>query len=162
MKTTEKTVKGTAKKAVKENDSKLAIRKNYYAGNDVLQFNSTVKNAKNSNVPYLNNKQIWLKNRLLSNELEKNYTYTLDSLSNDYRKVITEKAKQGKKTASYQFRKSFKSGEVISIGDIKAVCQFMYIVNKRHFEFYRNDKNNYVLHEIAYVEKLTELKIRNK
>lgn len=157
--TSNKSVK-TKTTTSKVDTSKLKARKDYYSSSDVMQFNSTVNSAKDSTTPYLNNKQIWLYNRLAKNVLSEKYNYTLESLSNDYRKEIKD-TKEGKaKKEGYTFRKSFKSNEVFSIGDLKSVIQYFYHVNSRLFEYYRNDKGNYFIHEVEFKSNLSTLKIR--
>lgn len=148
------------KKTNKIDTTKLKTRNDYYTSNDVLQINSTIYNAKNSSVPFLNKKQEWLYTRLSKNELSKGFTYTLESLSNEYRKEIKETKEKNAKKQNYQFRKSFKSNEVFSIGDLKGVMQYFYIVNERLFEYYRNDKNNYILHEVQFMGNIATSKDR--
>ena len=144
----------------KVDTTKLKARKDYYASSDVMQMNSTVYNGKNSNVPYLNKKQTWLYTRLASNDIEKNWNYTLDSLSNDYRKTIKDSKESTAKAKNYKFRQSFKSNEIFSIGDLKAVIHYFYHVNSRLFEFYRNDKKNYLIHEVEFKSNLSTAKNR--
>lgn len=160
-----KTVKTTSKVSPKKTTSKvdtlkLKTRKDYYSNSDVMQFNSTVNSAKDSTTPYLNNKQIWLYNRLAKNVLSEKYNYTLESLSNDFRKEIKDTKESKAKKEGYTFRKSFKSNEVFSVGDLKSVIQYFYHVNSRLFEYYRNDKGNYFIHEIEFKSNLSTLKIR--
>ena len=147
----------TTKKTTRTNDVKRMARADYY-DNDVMVMNSTVKNGKNTNVPFLNKKQAWLKNYLLQNEIEKNYSYTCDGLSNEYRKTLKETAEKSAKKENYKFRKNFKSGEVVNPTDCKAVMQFIYITEKRLFEFTRSQKGNYYLHEIEYRSDLLTFK----
>ena len=142
----------------KEQKTRMSARKDYYNNSDVLQINSTIKKAKNSSLPFLNKKQQVLYVVLSKNEIDKNFTYTLDGLSNGYRKMITDEKTSNAKVKGYQFRKSFKSNEVFSISDLKSVMQYFYIVDKRCFEYYRNDKNNYILHEVEYKKDLAILK----
>ena len=151
----EKTMKQTTKKI---DTTKLASRKDYYSINDVMQINSTVHCAKGSNLPYLNNKQVWLYTRLAKNDIEQNYTYSLESLSNEYRNEIKSNKEKNAKVKNYTFRKSFKSNEVFSIGDLKSVIQYLYFANARLFEYYRNDKMHYLIKEVEYKKSLSTLK----
>lgn len=155
-KTTSKvtTKKATTKRTV-EQTNRINARKEYYTKNDVLQMNSTVNHAKNSTLPNLSKKCIWLYNRLAKNEIEKKYNYTITSLSNDYRKEIATTKESKAKKEGYKFRQSFTSSEVFSVTDIKSVCQYFYHANKRLFEFYRNDKGNYLLHEVEFKSNLS-------
>lgn len=158
-----KTKKTTSKKVssnpvlkrTEEQTKRINARKAYYANSDVLQMNSTVNHAKNSTLPNLSKKCIWLYNRLAKNEIEKNFNYTLTSLSNDYRKEIATIKESNAKKQDYKFRASFTSSEVFSVTDIKSVCQYFYHANKRLFEFYRNDKGNYLLHEVEFKSNLS-------
>ena len=162
MTTSKKSPKTTTKKVVtplsEVAKKQLATRKELYNSNDIMQLNSSVKKAKNSELPFLNKKQLWLYTYLAKNDIEKKYNYTITSLSNDYRKEIKDTKEKNSKVSNYTFRKSFKSNEVFSIGDIKSVMQYFYIANRRLWEFYRNDKNNYLLHEVEFIENLTRLK----
>lgn len=149
-------------KMTKEQKNKMEVRKGYYS-NDVLQINSKVVKAKNSNLPFLNNKGLFLYNRLLQNDISKNFTYTLDSLTNDYRKEVEKKAVDNAKNKDkYNFRKSFKTSEVIDISTVKSVIQYIYVANNRLFEYYRNSKGNYLLREVDFISNLTELKDRKE
>lgn len=160
--TSKKSPKTTTKKVVAPLNEvakkQLATRKELYNNNDIMQLNSSIKKAKNSELPFLNKKQLWLYTYLAKNDIEKKYNYTITSLSNDYRKEIKNTKEKNSKVSNYTFRKSFKSNEVFSIGDIKSIMQYFYIANRRLWEFYRNDKNNYLLHEVEFVENLTHLK----
>lgn len=160
--TSKKSPKTTTKKVVtplnEVGKKQLATRKELYNSNDIMQLNSSVKKAKNSELPFLNKKQLWLYTYLAKNDIEKKYNYTITSLSNDYRKEIKDTKEKNSKVSNYTFRKSFKSNEVFSIGDIKSIMQYFYIANRRLWEFYRNEKNNYLLHEVEFVENLTHLK----
>ena len=162
VKTLPKKSNTTTKKVVKSLSEtvklQLSTRKELYNNNDIMQLNSSIKKAKNSELPFLNKKQLWLYTYLAKNDIEKKYNYTITSLSNDYRKEIKDTKEKNSKVSNYTFRKSFKSNEVFSIGDIKSVMQYFYIANRRLWEFYRNDKNNYLLHEVEFVENLTHLK----
>ena len=162
MTTSKKSPKTTTKKVVTPLNEvakkQLATRKELYNNNDIMQLNSSIKKAKNSELPFLNKKQLWLYTYLAKNDIGKKYNYTITSLSNDYRKEIKDTKEKNSKVSNYTFRKSFKSNEVFSIGDIKSVMQYFYIANRRLWEFYRNDKNNYLLHEVEFVENLTHLK----
>lgn len=158
--TTKKSVKksGVSKPLTETQKIQLKTRREFYTDNDVLQFNSSVRKAKNSDLPFLNKKQLWCYNYLAKNDIKKNFNYTITSLSNDYRKVIKDTKENTSKVSGYKFRKSFKSNEVFSIGDIKSVMQYFYVANSRLWEFYRNDKNNYLLREVEFVSNLTHLK----
>ena len=138
--------------------TKLNARKEYYSSNDVMQFNSTINRAKGSDLPFLNNKQKWLYTRLAKNDIKSNYTYTLDSLSNEYRNEVKSNKEKNAKVKNYQFRKSFKSSEIFSVSDLKSVMQYFYIANNRLFEYYRNEKNNYILREVQFLNSLASLK----
>ena len=151
------TAKKTVKASVKKIDAKRTARMSYY-DDDILVMNSTVKNGKNTNVPFLNKKQIWLKNRLLANVMEKNYVYTLESLSNDYRKELKANAEKTAKKQNYTFRKNFKTSDIFSPSDLKSVIQSIYIVERRLFEYRRNDKGNYYVIERSYVANLATFK----
>ena len=150
------------KKTNKIDTTKLNARKSYYDDKDIMQINSTIYNAKGSNKPFLSNKQTWLYSYLMNNDIKKNYTYTLTSLSNDYRKNVKDTKEKEAKKQNYKFRKSFKSSELISINDLKAVIQYMYIVNGRLFEYYRNENNNYLLHEVECISNLVTCKDRKQ
>lgn len=162
--TTKKSVNANAKKNTKKMSpsdlEKLKTRKELYNSSDILQFNSSVIKAKDSDLPYLSNKQLWLYNYLSKNDIEKKYNYTITSLSNDYRKVIKDDKEKTSKKDGYKFRKSFKTSEVFSIGDIKSVMQYFYVANNRMWEYYRNDKGNYFLHEVEFIANITTLKDR--
>lgn len=137
---------------------KLASRKAYY-DNDILQMNTSVYKAKNSNLPFLNKKAEFVYRRLMSNDIAKGYTYTFDSLTNDYRKEVETLAKaKAKNQDKYNFRKSFKSSEVVDVATIKAVIQYAYHSNNRLFEYYRNAKGNYLIKEVEFVSNLSTLK----
>lgn len=158
--TSKKTTKksGVSKPLTETQKTQLKTRKEYYTSNDVMQFNSSVKKAKNSELPFLNKKQLWCYNYLLNNDINKNYRYSIEQLSNEYRKLIKDTCEKTAKKSDYKFRKSFKSGELITSNDVKSVCQYIYIVNHRYFEYYRNEKNNYFLIEKQFKENLTHLK----
>lgn len=157
---TKKSVKklGVSKPLTETQKLQLKTRKEFYADNDVLQFNSSVRKAKNSDLPFLNKKQLWCYNYLLKNDIKKNYRYSIEQLSNEYRKLIKDNSEKIAKKSDYKFRKSFKSGELITSNDLKSVCQYIYIVNHRYFEYYRNENKNYFLIEKQYKENLTHLK----
>ena len=138
--------------------TKLATRKEYYSNNDVMQINSSVKTAKDSTLPFLNKKQTWLYTRLLQNDIKQNYTYSLETLSNEYRNEIKTTKEKNAKVKNYNFRKSFKSNEIFSVGDLKAVIQYSYFANSRLFEYYRNDKNHYLIREVEFKKSLSTLK----
>ena len=160
---TEKKTTVEKKEVSKKVDTvKLNARKEFYSDNDTMEMNSTVKMAKNSNLPFLNKKQIWLVNRLLSNDITKGYIYTLDSLSNDYRKTIKDNKEKNAKKSNYVFRKHFKSNEVISIPDVKASIQYIYHSNNRLFEYKRNEKGNYYVKETEFIYNLSTLKANKK
>lgn len=158
------TKKNTSKKVstVKNpKNIKMATRKAYYNDSDILQINSTVKMAKDSTLPYLTKKTLFVVSYLLKNDTSKNFTYTLDSITNLYRVEVANVAKsKSKKPNEYNFRKSFKSNEVVTVNDLKSAIQYIYFNNKRLFEFYRNDKGNYLVREVSYVPCLSELKER--
>ena len=158
--TSKKSVKksGVSKPLTETQKTQLKTRKEYYTSNDVLQFNSSVKCAKNSNVPFLNKKQKWCVSYLLKNDIKNNYRYSTEQLSNEYRKLIKDTCEKIAKKSDYKFRKSFKSGELITSNDLKTVCQYIYIVYKRYFEYYRSNNKNYFLIEKQYKENLTHLK----
>lgn len=165
MKSNEKkTVKTTEKKTTKKMDSmqldRIKTRKSYYMDNDFLMMNSSVTKAKNSNMPFMTKKNEWLYKYLLQNDINKNWNYTLDSISNLYRKEVKDTKEKTAKTSNYKFRKGFKTSEVFSINDLKSVIQYIYLVNKRMFVYYCNDKGNYNIKEIGYCENLTVLKDR--
>lgn len=147
----------------KEEKQKRTTRKEFYSSNDYLQMNSSVNKAKDSNLPSLSKKADFICHILLKNDIAKNYSYTLDSLSNDYRKEVERLSKdKAKNKDKFVFRKSFKSNEVVSIGDIKQAIQYIYFVNKRQFIYYRNDKGNYLVKEIEFVDNLATLKDRKE
>ena len=150
--------KKTVSKRTVEQTNRINARKDYYSSSDVLQMNSTVNHAKNSALPNLSKKCVWLYNRLAKNDIKSNYNYTLTSLSNDYRKEIATTKESNAKKQGYKFRKSFTSSEVFSVTDIKSVCQYFYHVNNRLFEFYRNDKGNYLLHEVEFKSNLSVIR----
>lgn len=146
-----------------EQKKQRQTRKEFYLSNDVLQMNSSVNKAKNSDLPSLSKKANFICHVLLKNDIAKNYSYTLDSLSNEYRKESEKNAKdKAKNKDKFQFRKSFKSSEVVSIGDIKQAIQYIYIVNNRQFVYYRNDKGNYLIKEVEFVDNLATLKDRKE
>lgn len=144
----------------KEEKQKRTSRKEFYSSNDVLQMNSSIKKAKNSDLPSLSKKANFVCHILLKNDIAKGYSYTLDSLSNEYRRELEKNAKNKDKFV-FRKKKSFKSNEVISIGDIKQAIQYIYI-NGRQFIYYRNDKGNYLIKEIEFVDNLTTLKDRKE
>lgn len=144
-----------------EQKKQRQTRKEFYTGNDVLQINSSIVKAKNSDLPSLSKKTNFVCHKLLQNDISKNYSYTLDSLSNEYRKEIEKNAKdKAKNKDKFIFRKSFKSSEIITIGDIKQAIQYIYIVNNRQFIYYRNDKGNYLVKEVEFIDNLATLKDR--
>lgn len=144
-----------------EQKKQIQVRKEFYNSNDVLMMNSTVYKSKNSDLPFLNKKQSWLYTYLANNDIEKNYIYTLDGLSNEYRKHFeNEKKSKAKNKDKFQFRKSFNASEKIQDSDFKAVKQYFYHANKRNFEMYRNDKGNYIIIEKSFIENLSTLKDR--
>lgn len=153
--TTSKSVSKATTKRTVEQTNRINARKEYYTTSDVLQMNSTVNHAKNSTLPNLSKKCIWLYNRLAKNDIKSNFNYTLTSLSNDYRKEIATTKESNAKKQGYKFRSSFTSSEVFSVTDIKSVCQYFYHANDRLFEFYRNAKGNYLLHEIEFKSNLS-------
>lgn len=136
---------------------RMKSRKDYYNERDVMQINSKVNKAKDSNVPFLNKKATFIYLYLSKNDIKKNYTYTLDSLTNLYRKEVENIATSKAKKQDYKFRKSFKSCEVVDIATIKSVIQYMYLVDNRQFEYYKNNKDNYLLHEVEYTSNLSTL-----
>lgn len=147
----------------KEEKQKRTTRKEFYSSNDYLQMNSSIVKAKNSNLPSLSKKADFICHILLKNDIAKNYSYTLDSLSNEYRKEVERLSKdKAKNKDKFQFRKSFKSNEIISIGDIKQAIQYLYFVNTRQFVYYRNDKGNYLVKEVEFVDNLATLKDRKE
>ena len=135
----------------------MNTRKNEYANKDILRINSSVKKAKNSNLPFISKKNVFLLNYLLGTRKEDNYNYTLESISNVYRKEIEDKAVAKAKKENYKFRKSFNACELFSVNDIKSVIQYIYVTTDRQFEYYRNKKGNYLIHEVDRVENLTLL-----
>lgn len=140
---------------------KLNTRKDFYKNRDTLQMNSSILKAKDSDLPFLNKKALFVYNRLSSNDINKEFSYSLESLTNDYRKEVEKIAtSKSKKPNEYKFRKSFKSSEVVDIATIKSVIQYFYIVNERLFEYYRNSKGNYLIREIGYTSNLATLKDR--
>lgn len=146
-----------------EQKKQRQTRKEFYTNNDVLQINSSIVKAKNSDLPSLSKKANFVCHKLLQNDISKNYSYTLDSLSNEYRKETEKNVKdKAKNKDKFVFRKSFKSSEVVSIGDIKQAIQYIYIVNNRQFIYYRNDKGNYLIKEIEFVDNLATLKDRKE
>ena len=146
-----------------EQKKQRQTRKEFYSNNDVLQINSSIVKAKNSDLPSLSKKADFICHILLKNDIAKNYSYTLDSLSNDYRKEVERLSKdKAKNKDKFKFRKSFKSSEVISIGDIKQAIQYIYIVDNRQFVYYRNDKGNYLIKEVEFVDNLATLKDRKE
>jgi hypothetical protein len=147
----------------KEEKQKRATRKEFYTSNDYLQMNSNIVKAKDSNLPSLSKKADFICHVLLKNDMTKNYSYTLDSLSNEYRKEVERLSKdKAKNKDKFVFRKSFKSNEVVNIGDIKQAIQYIYLVNKRQFVYYRNDKGNYLIKEVAFIDNLATLKDRKE
>lgn len=146
-----------------EQKKQRQTRKEFYTSNDYLQMNSGIVKAKNSNLPSLSKKADFICHILLKNDIAKNYSYTLDSLSNEYRKEVERLSKdKAKNKDKFKFRKSFKSSEVISISDIKQAIQYIYIVNSRQFIYYRNDKGNYLVKEIEFIDNLATLKDRKE
>ena len=165
MATTKKTVgkttnKNTSNKVTKGNPLVTSTRKEFYDNKDVMQMNSKVFNAKDSDKPFLTKKGVFLVNRLLSNDITKGYRYSLESLTNDYRKAIKDDKESKAKKQGYTFRKSFLSSEVIDIACLKSAIQFIYHENKRLFEYYRNDKGNYFVHEVEFTSNLSYKGIR--
>lgn len=147
----------------KEEKQKRANRKEFYTSNDYLQMNSSVVKAKGSDLPSLSKKANFICHILLKNDIAKNYSYTLDSLSNEYRKEVEKTSKdKSKNKDKFVFRKSFKSSEVMGISDIKQAIQYIYIANSRQFVYYRNDKGNYLIKEVEFVENLATLKDRKE
>lgn len=145
---------------MKMTDERKAImntRKAEYANKDILRLNSSVKKAKNSDLPFISKKNVFLLNFLLGTRKEDNYNYTLDSISNLYRKEIENKAVAQAKKENYKFRKSFNACELFSVNDVKSVIQYIYVTTDRQFEYYRNKKGNYLIHEVDRVENLTML-----
>ena len=144
-----------------EQKKQRQTRKEFYSSNDYLQMNSSINKAKNSDLPLLSKKSDFICHALLKNDMTKNYSYTLDSLSNEYRKEVERLSKdKAKNKDKFKFRKSFKSNEVVSIGDIKQAIQYIYIVNNRQFVYYRNDKGNYLIKEVEFIDNLATLKDR--
>lgn len=160
---TNPTTKGnnpTTNKVTKGNPIVTSTRKEFYDNKDVMQMNSKVYNAKDSTTPFLTKKGIFLVNRLLSNDITKGYRYSLESLTNDYRKAIKDDKESKAKKQGYTFRKSFLSSEVIDITCLKSAIQYIYHENKRLFEYYRNDKGNYFIHEVEFTSNLSYKGIR--
>ena len=135
-------------------------RREFYSDKDTMQMNSKVYNAKGSNQLFLTKKGKWLVTRLLSNDITKGYRYTLESLSNDYRKTIKDEKESNAKKQGYTFRKSFLSGEIIDVSTLKSAIQSLYHEHKRLFRYDRNDKGNYLIYEVEFVENLSYKGIR--
>ena len=144
-------------KMTEEKKTIMNTRKAEYTDKDILRMNSSVKKAKNSNLPYLAKKNVFLLNYLLKTRKEENYNYTLDSISNAYRKEIENKAVAKAKKENYKFRKSFNACELFNVNDVKSVIQYIYLTTDRQFEYYRNKKGNYLIHEVDKIENLTVL-----
>lgn len=142
-----------------EQTKKINARKNYHS-NNVLEFKSSVTKAKGSDLPFLNKKQLWLYTRLLENDIKKNYIYTLDSLSNEYRKHLANEKISNAKKSDYKYKKSFSTSEKIQDSDFQAARNYIYFVNKRMFEMYQNEKDNYIIHEVEFIDNLITLKDR--
>lgn len=145
-----------------EQKARTDARKAFYSDKDVMQMASTVRTAKGENRPFMSKKARFVLSKLL--EGKKGYIYTLDSLSNDYRKSVAQKAMadyKGKDKDKYRFRRSFKSAEIISVSDLKQAVQTIYLMNKRLFVYERNEKASYVIREADYVESLVSLKRRD-
>lgn len=149
--------RGIYMKMTEEKKTIMNTRKNEYANKDILRINSSVKKAKNSDLPFISKKNVFLLNYLLGTKKDDNYNYTLDSISNVYRKEIEDKAIAKAKKENYKFRKSFNASEVFNVNDIKSVIQYIYVTTDRQFEYYRNKKGNYLIHEVDRVENLTLL-----
>ena len=147
------------KKSIIETTS-LKARANHYNDKDTLRFKSSVKKASNSDLPFLNKKQLWLVSYLSKNDINKNYIYTLDGLSNEYRKTIKDSKEKKAKKSDYIFRKSFNLNEKISDSDFQSARTYIYISTKRLFEMDRNSKGNYIIIEKPFVENLVLLKDR--
>lgn len=147
------------KKSIVETAS-LKARTNHYNDKDTLRFKPSVKKASNSNLPFLNKKQLWLVSYLSTNDINKNYIYTLDGLSNAYRKTIKDSKEKKAKKSDYVFRKSFNLNEKITDSDFQAARTYIYISTKRLFEMDRNSKGNYIIAEKSFVENLVLLKDR--
>ena len=134
----------------------IATKKEYYSNKDAMQLENKV--IKNNLYELRGKRQVFLYHFLSKNDISKNWNYTLDSLTNEYRKVLKKEKEEQAKKEGYKFRVSFKSNEVISILDIKQVILYLYHQNKRLFEYYKNDKNNYILHEVNYKDNLSILR----
>lgn len=134
----------------------IKTKKEYYSNKDVMQMEN--KNIKNNIYELRGKRQLFLYHFLSKNDISKNWNYTLDSLTNEYRKVLKKEKEEQAKKEGYKFRTSFKSNEFIGIQDVKQVILYFYHQNKRLFEYYRNDKNNYILHEVKYIENLSILR----
>lgn len=135
----------------------MNARKAEYTDKDILRMNSSVKKAKNSELPYISTKNVFLLNYLLGTRKEDSFSYTLDSISNLYRKEIEDKAVAKAKKENYKFRKSFNACELFNVNDIKSVIQYIYVTTDRQFEYYRNKKGNYLIHEVDRVDNLALL-----
>lgn len=132
----------------------VATKKDYYSNRDCMQLeNKKVKGL----LELRGKKQIFIYEFLLQNS-SLDYNFSLDSLTNEYRKVVKRIAEGSAKKEGYTFRKSFKSKEVINLQDLKATIFYIYHINKRLFEYYRNAKGNYILHEVEYKENLSLLR----
>lgn len=134
----------------------IATKKEYYSNKDVMQLEN--KKIKNDVYELRGKRQVFLYHFLSKNDISKNWIYTLDSLTNEYRKVLKKEKEEQAKKEGYKFRVSFKSNEVISIQDVKQVILYLYHQNKRLFEYYKNDKNNYILHEVEFKDNLSILR----
>ena len=149
--------RGNFMKMTEEKKTIMNARKAEYSEKDILRINASIKKAKNSDLPYLSKKNVFLLNYLLGTRKEDKFNYTLDSISNLYRKEIENKAVAKAKKENYKFRKSFNACELFNVNDIKSVIQYIYVTTDRQFEYYRNKKGNYLIHEVDRVENLTML-----
>lgn len=96
---------------------------------------------------FLTKKQLFIVKLL--NQMPNTCTQNIDSLTSAWFK---EQRKNG----------NFSSGDVVNGSDIKKAIQFIYINYEKLFELYRNDKGNFIIKQVPFIDNLTELKIIKK
>lgn len=136
--------------------TKQTNRKNYfYCFSDngkeieqrqIMRFDSTVKINSDKGFS-LSKKQLFIAKIL--NQMPNTCTQNIDSLTSAW---LKEQRKNG----------IFSSGDVVNGSDIKKAIQFIYINYSKLFEFYRNEKGNFIIKQVPFIDNLTELKIIKK
>lgn len=112
----------------------------------IMRFDSTVKINSDKGFS-LSKKQMFIVKIL--NQMPNTCTQNIDSLTSAW---LKEQRKNG----------IFSSGDVVNGSDIKKAIQFIYINYSKLFELYRNEKGNFIIKQVPFIDNLTELKIIKK